>query len=354
MSKFHSLKIKNVKKETKDAVSITFNIPTHLKEEFKFTAGQYITLKTTINGGEVRRAYSLCSSPKSGEITVAVKKIEGGVFSVYATNNLKKEDVLEVSAPEGKFILNTDSANNNNNYLAFSAGSGITPIMAMIKDVLETELNSTFTLVFGNKSTYETIFFDEINLLKERYSTQFFVQYVFSKEQPEGSLFGRIDQSVVNYILKQRTVNFKEIFLCGPEQMILIIKDTLIERDFNESNIHFELFTASEKHTEVNKDLENVSLDSETEITVILDDETSTFIMKQANNILVSALQEDLDAPYSCQGGICSSCLAKVTKGKAIMKNNSILSESEVAEGYILTCEAHPTTPKITIDYDDI
>ena len=353
MAKFYPLKIKNIKRETKDAVSITFDIPTNLEEEFKFIAGQYITLKTTINGNEVRRAYSICSSPKSGEITVAVKQVKGGTFSVYATTELQQDAIIEVAPPEGKFSLKTDNSHAKN-YLAFAAGSGITPIMAMIKDALEVEEESTFTLVFGNKSTYETIFFDEINDLKKVNSSRFFVQYVFSKEQPEGSLFGRIDQSTVNFVLKQRNVNFNDVFLCGPEQMILTVKDTFIEKGLDEDHIHFELFTASTKNESNNEEQENTNLDGETEITVLLDDESTTFSMKQADNILSASLKEDLDAPYSCQGGICSSCLAKVTEGKALMKNNSILSDDEVAQGYILTCAAHPTTSKITIDYDDI
>ena len=348
MAKFYSLDIKELKKETKDAVSITFDIPSNLQNEFKFIAGQYITLKTIINKEEVRRAYSICSSPKSNEITVAVKQVKGGTFSVFATTELTKNTKIEVAAPEGKFILKTDKSNSNN-YLAFAAGSGITPIMAMIKDVLETESNSTFTLVFGNKSTYETIFFDEINALKETYKNRFFVQYVYSKEQPKNSLFGRIDNSTVNYILKQRKVDFSSVFLCGPEQMIFTVKDTLLENNFNEDNIHFELFTSKKKDKE---EIINEVLKGETEITILLDDETTTFTMKQDDNILSAALNKGLDAPYSCQGGICSSCLAKVTEGKAVMKKNSILSEEEVAEGYILTCEAHPTTAKIIIDYD--
>jgi len=352
MSKFHSLKIKSIKRETKDAVSITFDVPNELKTEFQFVAGQYITLKTTIDNQEVRRAYSLCSSPNLGEITIAVKQIKGGNFSVFATTKLKEGDTVEVSKPEGKFVLKTNSSNNKN-YLAFAAGSGITPIMSMIKDVLETEKNSTFTLVFGNKSTYETIFFDEINQLAKQYNTRFFVQYVFSKEQPKDSLFGRIDSSIVNYILKQRKVIFNEVFLCGPEQMIITVKDTLLVKDYAENNIHFELFKSKYKKEE-NTMNENLKLDGESEITILLDDENTTFKMKQSENILTAALAEDLDAPYSCQGGICSSCMAKVVEGKAVMKSNSILSEEEVAEGYILTCEAHPTTPKIVIDYDDV
>lgn len=351
MSKFNFLKISDFKKETANAVSITFDIPTDLKKEFKFIAGQYVTLKTIVNHKEVRRAYSICSSPRSNKITIAIKQIHGGDFSVYATTALNKNSNIEVSAPEGKFILKT-SKNNQKNYLAFAAGSGITPIMAMIKDVLVTEPNSTFTLVFGNKTVVDTLFYDEINLLKEKYSSQFFLQYVFSREQPKNSLFGRIDQSIVNYALKKQAKSFDSVYLCGPEQMILTVKETLLESHFNSEDIHFELFTSKYKNNDKNN--ANMELEGETEITILLDDEKTTFTMKKDENILNAALEKDLDAPYSCQSGVCSSCIAKVTEGKAEMENNSILSDEEVAEGFILTCEAHPTTSKITIDYDDI
>ena len=174
---------------------------------------------------------------------------------------------------------------------------------------------------------------------------------MFSREQPKNSLFGRIDSAIVNYVLKKHQNQFNEVYLCGPEQMILTVKDTLLDKGFDENNIHFELFKSKYKKDN-NKNIEHMKLDGKTEITVLLDDEKTTFTMKQEENILNAALDKDLDAPYSCQGGICSSCMAKVTEGKAIMKNNSILSDEEVAEGYILTCEAHPTTDKITIDYD--
>ncbi|MEE9350459.1 MAG: 2Fe-2S iron-sulfur cluster-binding protein [Flavobacteriaceae bacterium] len=352
MSQFHSVKIAAIKRETKDAVSIVFDIPEDLKNQFQYIAGQYITLKTTIDGTDVRRAYSICSSPNSNEIRVAVKRVKNGFFSIYATSELKVGDVIEISKPEGKFILST-SANNANNYLAFGAGSGITPIMAMVKSVLENEPNSKFVLVYGNKNTFETLFFDEINTLKRTYSDRFFVQFVYSKEQPEGSLFGRIDSSVVNFVLKKHVDStFNDVFLCGPEQMINTVKETLFAQDFNDDSIHYELFTAPKSNDK--DEAENLTLDGNSEITVMLDDEETTFTMAQKETILTAALKNDLDAPYSCQGGICSSCIAKVTEGKVTMAKNTILSEDEVAEGLILTCQAHPTTAKITIDFDEV
>ncbi len=349
MSKFHRLKIAKIQRETKDAVAVTFEIPNDLKDNFRFIAGQYITFKTEINGEEVRRAYSICSSTKSGKITVAIKEVSGGNFSVYANRNLKEGQEIEIGEPEGKFCLEINSSHSKN-YIAFAAGSGITPIMAMVKNVLNEEPKSKFVLVYGNKSAFETIFFDELNDLQTAYPERFFIQYVYSKEQPKDSLFGRIDVANTNFVLnKYKDITFNAVFLCGPETMIHTVKDTLIAENFSEKIIHFELFTKSKSKSE-----NATSLDGNSEITILLDDEETTFTMSQKTNILEAALKQKLDAPYSCQGGICSSCLAKVTKGNAVMDKNSILSEDEVAEGLILTCQAHPTTAEIIIDFDDV
>ncbi len=348
MSKFYKLKIVDIKRETKDSVSIAFGIPDSLKTEFNFVAGQYSTLKAVINNKEVRRAYSICTSPNSQEIRVVVKEVTNGTFSVYANRNLKNGDVLEVSKPEGKFILPTNTANTKN-YLGFAAGSGITPIMAMIQAVLNNEPNSNFVLVYGNKSTFETIFYDKINQLKQEHPNRFFVQYVFSKEQPEGSLFGRIDQSVVNYVLNTyKNLTFNDAYICGPEMMINTVSDTLNLKGLAKENIHFELFTASESKTETK------NLNGTAKITIMLDDEEVSLEMDKKETILDVALKNQLDAPYSCQGGVCSSCIAKVTQGEASMDKNTILSKEEVAEGLILTCQAHPVSDTIVIDFDDV
>ena len=351
MPKFKKLTIKNIKKETENAVSIAFNVPTELVEEFKFIAGQYITIRTTIEGKEVRRSYSICSSPESDELRVAVKEVKNGVFSNYATKKLKVGDVLEVAPPEGKFILQT-ATSHQNNYAAFVAGSGITPVISMIKSVLLKETHSSFVLVYGNKSSEDTIFKDEIESLKAKYPKRFFVQYVYSKKLEGDAILGRIDKSVVNLIVKNKfkTTAFNEFYLCGPEEMINLVTTTLKENEVSANKIHFELFTTMYPTGNVESD----NLDGTATITVLLDDEETTFEMSKKTLILTAALDKGLDAPYSCQGGICSSCLAKVTEGKAIMDANSILSEDEIEDGLILTCQAHPITNKITIDFDDV
>lgn len=343
MSTFHKLTIEKIIKETADAVSILFTIPDELKNDYSFSAGQYITIKTTLKDQEIRRAYSICASPKSGQVKVAVKAVENGKFSTYAVNQLKENTVLEVSEPEGKFILNPEP---NKNYLGFAAGSGITPVISMIKAVLESDTLSTFTLVFGNKKADNTIFYDELNDLAAQYPNQFNLHYVFSQEVKNDTKFGRINKELTNSFLKNNS--FDAAFLCGPEEMIHTVSDTLKENGFNEDNIHFELFTASTEE-------ENLDIpDGKSEITVLLDDEETTFSMDKTDDILAASLRNNLDAPYSCQGGVCSSCIAKVTEGKAVMSKNSILSDDELEEGFILTCCAHPTTPKVVIDFDDV
>lgn len=348
MSTFYKLKVKEVIKETLNAVSIIFDVPAALKEEFTFLAGQYITLKKEINNKEVRRAYSICSSPNSNELKVAVKAVENGIFSTYATKELKANDELEVSKPEGKFVLTPQA---NKNYIAFAAGSGITPVLSMIKAVLETEKTATFTLVYGNKSIADTIFYNELNTLKNTFTSQFNLNYVFSREKQDDAIFGRIDTSHVNYFVKNiyKDISFDTAFLCGPEAMINTVTNTLSDNGFAKENILFELFTAS-----IDEDAVAQVKEGESEITVLLDDEETTFSMKQTDTILAASLRNKLDAPYSCQGGVCSSCIAKVTEGKAVMVKNQILTDGELEDGFILTCQAHPTTSKLVVDFDDV
>ena len=348
MSQFYPIKIKDVIRETSSAVSLVFDITSELINDFNFVAGQYITLKTTINGEEVRRAYSLCSSPKSGEVKVAVKAVENGTFSVFANEKLNAGDLLEVSKPEGKFVLEPE---NNKNYIGFAAGSGITPVLSMVKSVLESNTSSTFTLVYGNKTIADTIFYKELAELRALYAERFNLSYAFSRENVESAVFGRIDKAHVNYFVKNiyKDLSFDKAFLCGPEEMINIASETLIENDFAKENVLFELFTAS-----VDEDAAKQVKEGESEVKVLLDDEEFSFSMKQTTDILAAALRHKVDAPYSCQGGVCSSCIAKVTEGKAVMVKNQILTDEELEEGFILTCQAYPTTPTITVDFDDV
>lgn len=347
MATFYKTTILDIKQETANAVSCLFKIPEDLKNTFRFTAGQYITLQKIINGSEIRRAYSICSTPKSGDIRIAIKAVESGIFSTYATSDLKVGESIEITAPEGRFMLEPKP---NKNYIAFAAGSGITPILSMIKTVLATEPTSTFTLIYGNKSIADTIFYNELLDLNSNYEN-FNLEFVCSRERQENMLFGRIDKPLTNFFIKNKykEISFDTAFLCGPEDMINTVSDTLKEANFSEENIHFELFTVS-----VDEEATSQIKEGTTEVSLVLDDEESTFTMLQTDNILAATLRNDFDPPYSCQGGVCSSCLAKITEGKAVMTKNSILTDSEVAEGFVLTCQAHPTTSKITVDFDDV
>ena len=350
MPLFKKLIIKEVKRETKDAVSILFNIPEEFKSHYTFIAGQYVNLRLTLDSKEIRRAYSICSSPESGELRIAVKAIKNGAFSQFANTKLKVGDMLEVGKPEGKFTLETQS-HNQKNYTAFVAGSGITPAISILKSVLKSEPQSSFVLVYGNKSPEETIFHQELHDLQLKYTGRLFVDYVYSQTKADGALFGRIDKSVVNFVLneKHKELEFDKFYLCGPEEMINSVSQVLREKNVKDSAIKFELFSSSTV-----ENLEASSHDGHTKITMTVDDEESSFEMSQKQTILDAALKHGIDAPYSCQGGICSSCLARVKSGTAEMKKNSILSDDEIAEGLILTCQAHPTSAEIVVDFDDV
>ncbi|RTY95933.1 2Fe-2S iron-sulfur cluster-binding protein [Flavobacterium sp. GT3R68] len=350
MSSFYKLNIKEVRRETKDAVSVLFNVPQELQANYTFIAGQYINLKLTLDGKEIRRAYSICSSPESGELRIAVKAVGQGLFSQFANSKLKAGDTLEVGFPEGRFTFEPQ-AERQKNYAAFVAGSGITPIMSIIQAVLKGEPKSTFVLVYGNKTTEDTIFHQQLHQLQLKYVGRFFIHYVYSQAKVENELFGRIEKSTVNFVLnnKHKELDFDKFYLCGPETMINTVSTVLKEHNIKDSAIKFELFTASKVEHEI-----HLPLHDHTQITIMVDNEETTFEMSQKQTLLEAALKQGIDAPYSCQGGICSSCLARVTKGTAEMKKNSILTDGEIAEGLVLTCQAHPTSTEVYVDYDDV
>jgi ring-1,2-phenylacetyl-CoA epoxidase subunit PaaE len=351
MSQFYELQIKGIHRETDKAVTLSFDVPEPLKEIFSFKSGQYITLKSVIDGHEVRRDYSLCSSPKSGELKVAVKEVMDGTFSSYANSKLKVGDHLDVAPPKGRFIFEPNDSKTKN-LAAFAAGSGITPILSIVKCALEEEIYSEVILVYGNKTTQDTMFLNELLELKNKYSSRFSIQFVFSQADEDHAVFGRIEKSTVNYVMKNK---YKDIvvdafYICGPEAMIHTVKDVLTEQGIANERIHFELFKAAKQEDLINEDAPS----GKTKVTVMIDDEESTFEMSPKQSVLEAALDEDLDAPYSCQGGICSSCLARLKEGEVKMRQNSILTDSEVASGLILTCQAHPISSTIYVDYDDI
>ena len=340
MSHFHTLTVSEVQRLTPNSVAISFTIPDNLKNAFSFVAGQYITIKHNINGEELRRTYSISSAPTAEKITVGIKKMEGGTFSVYANAHIKAGDTLEVMPPEGRFTF--EPSDTPKHIAAFAAGSGITPIMSIAQTVLEGHPENTFVLVFGNQSPMETMFHKEILELSQKYTNRFFAKFMYSRTQDENSLFGRIDASTVNYIVKNKfkDIHFDAFYLCGPEPMIHLVSDALKAVGVTRDKIHFELFTPLETVDTLVEDL-----DGKTQVEVTVDHETFSFTMDRKTLVLNAVLKEDIDAPYSCQGGVCSSCIARITEGKAEMVKNQILTDSEIAEGFVLTCQARPLTP---------
>ncbi len=355
MAKFHNIKVQNISKETKDCSVITFDIPEDLKSEFQFTQGQHLTLRAIIDGREERRSYSLCSSPIENKWKVAVKKINGGLFSTYVNDILKKGDALELMPPNGIFFQEA-KATNTKNYIAFAAGSGITPILSIIKTHLAVEPNSTFKLFYLNRSVKSIIFKEEIELLKNRYFGRFEIFHFLTKEHRTVELFnGRFTKEKLQ-IIAEKLIDVPSIddcFLCGPEEMIFLIRDELMAAGLSEDKIHFELFTTGNSEADkqrVSKILENKV--EGTEVTIIDGGKEFHFIMEEDyDNILDGALAAGADLPFACKGGVCSTCRCKVIEGSVEMKVNYALDANEVAKNYILSCQAVPTSKKVVVDF---
>jgi ring-1,2-phenylacetyl-CoA epoxidase subunit PaaE len=347
MAQFHSLTVEKINRQTDKAVNIIFKVPSELASEFTFKAGQYLSLETKINGEEVRRSYSI-SSEEGKELGIVVKAIPNGKFSNYANSNLTEGDSIDVHPAEGKFVMPEQV--DGKTFCAFAAGSGITPIMSMIQTVLSQSETAKFVLVYGNKSPEQTIFLQELLSLQKDYPERFFIEFIYSETQEDNARFGRIDKGTVNYVIKNKYKGFdiSEYYLCGPEPMIDMVQNSLGEAGIDEEKIKFELFFSKDEG-EV-----EASTEGRTQLTVIVDDEEFELSMDQKDVILDAVLAEDIDAPYSCQGGICSSCVAKIKEGTAEMRKNQILTDEELEEGLVLTCQAQPTSAKVVVDYDDI
>lgn len=351
--KFHTLKVKNVRKETPDCVSVAFDVPGALAHDYIFTPGQYLTLKKDINNEEVRRSYSICSAPFENELRVAIKQVEHGVFSTYANQELKKGDLLDVMTPAGRFTPQLDNANAKH-YVLVAAGSGITPIVSIAKSVLVDEPNSTVTLLYGNKGIGSIIFREEIEALKNKYLTRLNLIHVLSRENLGNDIQrGRIDadkcDAVYDSFLKNQVID--EVYICGPEQMILAVKDRMLSYGIDSSKVHFELFTAA---TPVKNDNTSNEPKIEANVTIILDGvEMDIRVDSDGDNILDAAYNAGADVPFACKGGVCCTCKAKILAGTAKMDVNYALEPDEVENGYILTCQAHPTSEKLVVSFDD-
>ena len=352
---FHSLKIKDIKRETQDCVSISFEIPEQLQKEFEFLQGQSLTLRKIIEGEEIRRSYSICTSPLDNEVRVAVKKVQGGLFSTFANTELKTGDVIEVMPPSGNFYTELNPSNKKN-YVAFAAGSGITPVISLIKTTLLTEPQSTFTLVFGNKNHLSIIFKEELEGLKDKYIERFRLYHILSRERMEAEInYGRINAEKCLQLTKLIDLAAAdEFFICGPEEMIFGVRDFLQEKGIDKRKIHFELFTTPLRKASRYKPPVVSETNKETsKITVTLDGRSFDFNLDyDSNNILDAALAQGADLPYACKGGVCTTCKAKLIEGKIEMEVNYGLEADEVEAGYILTCQSHPRSEKVVVDFD--
>ncbi len=355
MLHFHPLKVKDIRKETNDCVSISFHIPQELQQVFSYKPGQYLTLKATVNGEETRRSYSLCSAPASGQWRIAVKKVDGGAFSVYANEQLKAGDTLEVLPPLGHFTTDCHPANKKD-YVGFAAGSGITPLLSIVSTVLQTEPGSRFTLVYGNKNRHSIIFREELEALKNRYMERFRVIHVLSREVTDATInSGRIDADKCDALFtKFANIQADEFFICGPEQMIFCVRDFLLAKGVDKKKVHFELFTTpGQAQAAATKRNASVDEGPKSKVTIKLDGRTFDFeLSHEGESVLDAALRKGADLPYSCKGGVCCSCRAKLVEGEVDMDVNYALEEDEVKQGFILTCQSHPKTPHVVIDYD--
>ena len=352
---FHTLKIKEVRKETPDCVSLLFSIPDKLQDEYQFQPGQNITIRKLIGGEELRRSYSICSAPSENELRVAVKQVAGGKFSTLANKTLKAGDELDVLPPTGKFNTKLHPSQAKK-YVAFAAGSGITPVISIIKTTLQTEPGSSFTLVFGNRSRSSIIFFEELEGLKNKYLQRFNLINILSREKMDTPLnSGRIDKEKLTVLMKLiGFADVDEFFVCGPEEMIFCVKDFLEVAGMERKKIHFELFTTPGEKKVLGAAQEAVGSEPCSKVTVKLDGRSFDFDLPFASDssVLDAALQQGADLPFACKGGVCCTCKAKLLEGEVEMDVNWGLEQEEVEQGYILTCQSHPRTDRIVVDFD--
>jgi ring-1,2-phenylacetyl-CoA epoxidase subunit PaaE len=356
--KFYPLKVKEVRPETNDCVSVALEVPDELKETFRFAPGQYLTFKKHIKDAEVRRSYSICCSPNDNELRVAIKKVEQGKFSGFANAELRPGEVLDVMPPLGKFTPRK-SEKTKKHYLAFAAGSGITPVMSIMKSLLENETDSEFTLVYGNRNRNTIIFREAIEGLKNRYMQRMRVYHILSREIMDVPLFnGRIDANKVIDLSKSLIdINkIDEAFICGPEEMLLAVRQQLLDLGMPSEKIHIELFSSPDqpkaKHEQWVKQHTRGG-DAVSKVSVRLDG--VMFDMELGYNedsILDAALKHGADLPYACKGGVCSTCRAKVVEGEVDMEVNYALEKDEIKNGFVLTCQSHPKTERVVIDFD--
>lgn len=352
--RFHPLRVAEVRRETPEAVSLRFDVPPELADDYCFVQGQHLNLKVRVGDEEIRRSYSICAGVDDGELRVAIKKIAGGLFSTWVNDDgIKVGDVLEVMTPEGRFHTPLDPAHAKH-YVAFAAGSGITPILSLIRTTLRAEPQSRFTLVYGNRRQSSVMFAEALEDLKNRYLSRFTLYNLFSREEQEVPLFnGRLDAphaaAFLDTLIPVDTVD--EAFICGPGGMIDEVESALVDAGVAPERLHAERFgvpsAAPEHHVEPGDA-------AEARVTVIADGLRREMEFRAEDpSILDVALRAGMDLPYSCKGGVCCTCRAKVLEGKVRMDKNFTLEQPDIDAGYVLTCQAHPLTERVVISFDD-
>ncbi|MCW5624722.1 MAG: phenylacetate-CoA oxygenase/reductase subunit PaaK [Burkholderiales bacterium] len=352
---FHALRIGEVRRETADAVSVRFDVPPDLQTAYRFTQGQHVTLRTHIGGEELRRSYSICAGADDDELRVAIKRVSGGRFSGWVHEALRPGDVIDVMTPDGRFHTPLNPAHRKH-YVAFVAGSGITPVLSLIRTTLRREPNSRFTLLYGNRRQADVLFHETLEDLKDRYLQRFVLFNLFSRENRDVALFnGRLDGAKVQAFLDTLLPldEIDEAFVCGPGAMIDDVEATLTSAGMPREHVHLERFGVPPTVAEV----ASVAADTDAAIarvTVILDGVRREIdIGPDGGSILDAALRAGLDLPFSCKGGMCCTCRAKVLEGRIRMDRNYSLEAADVAAGYVLTCQAHPQTDRVTVSFDE-
>jgi len=355
MSKFHKLSVATIEPETRDAVAITFAVPEALAEPFRFAAGQHLTLRADIEGQDVRRSYSICSGVEDGKLRIAVKRNPGGVFSAWANEMLKAGDALDVLPPLGHFNVPL-AAGNRKHYAAFAAGSGITPLLSIVKTTLAAEPQSRFTLFYGNRASGTVMFKEELAALKDTYLTRFNLVHVLSREAQDIELLhGRIDRAKADALLTHwlDLDHVDAVFVCGPDGMMQAVAEALKARDYPDARVKIERFATSIPRHEHRPAKIAEPGHTECEVTVVLEGVTRTFALEKGKeNILDAGLKAGIELPYSCKSGVCSTCRARLTAGEVDMDVNFALEDYEVARGFVLTCQSYPVTDRVAVDYD--
>jgi ring-1,2-phenylacetyl-CoA epoxidase subunit PaaE len=354
--RFHRLAVNDLRREAADAVSMTFAIPAELADDYRFVAGQYLTLRTTLGGEEVRRSYSICSGPDDGEIRIAVKRVDGGAFSSFVTDELKRGDALDVMTPTGRFGV-APAPDEARIHVGFAAGSGITPILSIVKTVLAREPMSRFFLFYGNRTAEGMLFRGELEELKDRFIERFSVFHVISgEEQDIPILHGRLDGEKVRVLLRSLVpaAEVDHAFICGPVGMSEVVEATCRELGIAADRIHVERFVSEFGGKPRPKIVVPASAPPKAIAALIIDGKRREVPVADGEAILDAALRAGMDLPFACKGGMCSTCRARLVDGAAEMELNYSLEPWELKAGFVLTCQAKPTTDRVVVDYDQM